>query len=186
MFLFLNVLNDFLRGYVKCTHYAQRSQKYMMTQWDCWGLEVCPSNLEMTTNRIIWLQHFGPTRKLVAPQQVRSTTACRTCCHLCLTFLTLLVLKGSDEDSKLRRRWSYIIIFGEKMGHCFVFSLPCLMVILLSVWCFSPRGWGHPKMTHCFYLTLEELWTHVVDTELEQRLILRRFLLVNVLTRPQQ
>lgn len=52
-------------------------------------------------------------QKTDALQEPRSFAACHTLWCPCLRFLRLLVLKGSDEESKLRRRWSQIIIFLE-------------------------------------------------------------------------
>lgn len=45
-------------------------------------------------------------QKTDALQEPRSFAACHTLWCPCLRFLTLLVLKSSDEESKLRQRWS--------------------------------------------------------------------------------
>lgn len=118
-----------------------------------------------------------------APQLLRSFTAYHTYCRLHLTFLTILVLKGSDVDSKIRRRWSYTITPWEKDVKCF-WLLTCATMsngYIIKCLMLQSTRLGPPSVWLTTFTSRERnpepiWWT----TELDQRLILRRFLWVNV------
>lgn len=112
------------------------------------GLCFEVSQSRITINVIIWLFLYGPENWCATTSEVLSVPY-STCCHLCLTFLTLLMLKGSDEESKIRQQ---VIIHNnflrkkkkstDAFGFCSLLS--CLMVILLNVWCLQSARPGPP------------------------------------------